>query len=31
MKYVIQASQGRIRDDMTILVIGIWENKEQKD
>lgn len=26
MKYVIQAAQGRIRDDMTVLVIGIWDN-----
>ena len=31
MKYVIQAAQGRIRDDMTILVIGIWENNQYKD
>lgn len=26
MKYVIGASQGKIRDDMTVLVIGIWNN-----
>ena len=27
MKYAIQAAQGHIRDDMTVLVIGIWENE----
>ena len=26
MKHAISASGGRIKDDMTILVIGIWEN-----
>lgn len=26
MKYVIQAGQGRIKDDMTVLVMSIWEN-----
>lgn len=26
MKYVIRASKGKIRDDMTVLVIGIWSN-----
>lgn len=26
MKYAIQVNQGRIRDDMTVLVIGFWEN-----
>lgn len=28
MKYTILASKGRIRDDMTVLVMGIWENVE---
>lgn len=27
MKYVLNLSKGRIRDDMTILVMGFWENK----
>ena len=26
LRYAIRASQGVIRDDMTVLVIGIWEN-----
>ena len=26
MKHAISASGGRIRDDMTVLVMGIWEN-----
>jgi len=28
MKHAIAASRGRIRDDMTVLVMGIWENME---
>lgn len=28
MKHAITISQGRIKDDMTVLVMGIWENKE---
>ena len=28
MKHAISASGGRIRDDMTVLVMGIWENVE---
>lgn len=28
MKHAIVASRGRIRDDMTVLVMGIWENME---
>lgn len=27
MKYVLSISKGRIRDDMTVLVMGFWENK----
>ncbi|MBP3567831.1 MAG: SpoIIE family protein phosphatase, partial [Lachnospiraceae bacterium] len=27
MKYVLNVSKGRIRDDMTVLVMGFWENK----
>lgn len=27
MKYVLNTSKGRIRDDMTVLVMGFWENK----
>jgi len=27
MKYVLSLSKGRIRDDMTVLVMGFWENK----
>lgn len=27
MKYVLNLSRGRIRDDMTVLVMGFWENK----
>ena len=27
MKYVLNLSKGRIRDDMTVLVMGFWENK----
>ena len=30
MKYVIQAAQGRIRDDMTVLVIGVWDNQNEE-
>ena len=26
MKYVLSVSKGRIRDDMTVLVMGFWEN-----
>lgn len=29
MKYVLGISKGRIRDDMTVLVMGFWENKHQ--
>ena len=28
MKHAISASGGRVRDDMTVLVMGIWENLE---
>ena len=28
MKHAISASGGRMRDDMTVLVMGIWENAE---
>lgn len=28
MKHAITASKGRIRDDMTVLVMGIWENTQ---
>ena len=28
MKHAIIASKGRIRDDMTVLVMGIWKNME---
>lgn len=28
MKHAILASKGRIKDDMTVLVMGIWENVE---
>lgn len=28
MKHAIGASKGRIKDDMTVLVMGIWENME---
>lgn len=28
MKHAISASKGRIRDDMTVLVMGIWENTQ---
>ena len=28
MKYAITVSGGRIKDDMTVLVMGIWENAE---
>ena len=28
MKYAISASGGRVKDDMTVLVMGIWENPE---
>ena len=28
MKQAIALSKGRIRDDMTVLVMGIWENME---
>ena len=28
MKHAISASGGRVRDDMTVLVMGIWENRE---
>lgn len=28
MKHAILAAGGRIRDDMTVLVMGIWENRE---
>ena len=28
MKHAITASRGRIKDDMTVLVLGIWENNE---
>lgn len=27
MKYVLSMSRGRIQDDMTVLVMGFWENK----
>ena len=27
MKYVLNLSKGRIRDDMTVLVMGFWESK----
>lgn len=27
MKYVLNISKGRIQDDMTVLVMGFWENK----
>ena len=27
MKYVLNMSKGRIQDDMTVLVLGFWENK----
>ncbi len=27
MKYVLNLSKGRIRDDMTVLVMGFWQNK----
>lgn len=27
MKYVLNVSKGRVRDDMTVLVMGFWENK----
>lgn len=27
MKYVLNMSKGRIQDDMTVLVMGFWENK----
>ena len=26
LNYVIRESKGRIRDDMTVLVVGLWEN-----
>lgn len=26
LRYAIRASKGEIRDDMTVLVVGIWEN-----
>jgi len=26
LRYAIRASKGEVRDDMTVLVIGIWEN-----
>lgn len=28
LKYAISQCRGKIRDDMTVLVTGIWENKE---
>ena len=28
MRYAISASGGRVKDDMTVLVMGIWENPE---
>ena len=28
MKYAISVSVGRVRDDMTVLVMGVWENQE---
>ena len=28
MKHAISASGGKIKDDMTVLVMGIWENME---
>ena len=28
MKHAISASGGRVKDDMTVLVMGIWENME---
>lgn len=27
MKYVLSLSKGRIKDDMTVLVMGFWDNK----
>lgn len=27
MKYVLSLNRGRIRDDMTVLVMGFWENR----
>lgn len=29
MKHAIAASKGAVRDDMTVLVLGMWENMEQ--
>lgn len=29
MKHAIAASKGNVKDDMTVLVMGIWENIEQ--
>lgn len=29
MRYAIEHSEGRIRDDMTVLVAGIWERQRQ--
>lgn len=30
MKYAISAGKGKIKDDMTILVMGIWENENER-
>ena len=30
MKYVIGTAKGKIKDDMTVLVIGVWENEEME-
>lgn len=29
MKYVLQMHQGRVKDDITILVLGLWENRHR--
>ena len=29
MRYAIEHMEGRIRDDMTVLVVGVWERQQQ--
>ena len=31
LNYVLHVTQGRVRDDMSVLVLGIWENGLQFD
>ncbi len=31
MKYILNLSKGRIRDDMTVLVMGFWENGYEEE